>query len=264
MNVRSGRTIIGFIVTTLFVLLLGQIAWSATLSVNKPSYSVSVGSTTDGVVKFTDGSDAAGGHLELATATTSVATVSPTSIPMTIGPNGYVEINQVFTLTGKSAGSTILTVRGIDKYGKEYIKVTANVSVSDCPISLSLEDSSDEGLLGPFYRFRDQVLTKTARGREYIRQYYCHAWEGCYLLLRHEELLEQSQHILLQILPVIEARLAGHEANLSAADLADIDNLLAAIEPLASPGLKETIRKLRTDLENGEISSQIGISRSRR
>jgi hypothetical protein len=131
-----------------------------------------------------------------------------------------------------------------------------------CPATLALEGADyHDGDLRVLYDFRDKVLLKRPAGRWYVRQYYRHAWEGCYLFLRYPELREQSRDVLEQVIPRIEAVVDGESVVLTLEDVAGIEDLMEAIHSKASPKLRKAIREFRSDFRKGNILSLFGISR---
>jgi len=254
------------IIVTAFLLFgWGQEARSDSLSLNKPKYIVQAGQTAGGVVKFVGGGQGTpnvGGHLSLGTSNTSVATVTPTYVPFVLNSTGYIDMNVTFTLTGVSGGSAILTVTAVNGQGVSYLQVYADVNVMSCPASLTLEGTPDSKTkLEILHNFRDNVMAMSSEGQEYIRFFYQNAVEGSYLLLRHPELRGRTYEVLENILPVIEAAVTGQPAMLTAADVADIENLMEAFAAKASPAMKNAIQRIQSDFYQGKFLSLFGIDR---
>lgn len=256
MNNKIKRVVlVSLTLTLLFTFGFSQEVMSASLSIDKAAYTIQAGGSTVGRVLFTGADTTIGGYLLLYMITPSVASVSPQTITIQRHPAGYGYVDSPFTLYGLSAGQTLFYVTAYYSNGSEIgIEVYANITVTDCPVSVSLE-GSESGTLDLFRDFRDRVLAKSPEGRKMIRDYYRHPWEGCYLLIKHPDLLEKSRDILEQLLPVVESSLEGQAPELSQDQLAEIDAFMAAIERLASPALKKTVRRLRANLSDGDISS---------
>jgi hypothetical protein len=141
------------------------------------------------------------------------------------------------------------------------ITVTATFSQSGCPVTTALQDTPQrETKLTILYAFRDKVLAQTPKGQQYIRWFYRYAPEGTWHLLRHPELRAQARDVLEEILPALEAAVAGQPVILTTTDVAIIDDLLEAIAAYASPGLQQKIRRFQTDLRSGKLSSLLGIN----
>ena len=171
-------------------------------------------------------------------------------------------MNVTFTLTGVSGGSAILTVTAVNGQGVSYLQVYADVNVMSCPASLTLEGTPDSKTkLEILHNFRDNVMAMSSEGQEDIRLFYQNAVEGSYLLLRHPELRGRTYEVLENILPVIEAAVTGQPAMLTAADVADIENLMEAFAAKASPAMKNAIQRIQSDFYQGKFLSLFGIDR---
>lgn len=243
----------------------GQEARSDSLSLNKPFYLVRTGQTKDGIAKFVGGGVGTpnqGGRMELQINNPALASVFPTVVPFVIDPQtGTINMDVIFTITGIAPGGTILEVRAIDNRGVTFLRVQANVLVFGCPISLTLEDDAEsQSKLDILYDFRDEVMGGSPEGRWYIQQFYQHAWEGSYLILRYPELRRQTREVLDKILPVIEAAVNGQPVQLTATDVAEIEYLLDAFAVKAGPKLQRLIRRIQADLHEEEIMSLFGIT----
>jgi hypothetical protein len=219
-----------------------------------------------GVVKLVaggQGTSNVGGHLLLTTSIPAVATVTPTYVQYVINSTGYIDMTVNFTLTGVSAGSTILTVYAVNGYGQTTMQVYATVNVGStpsCPASLTLEGTPDNAAkLDILHNFRDNVMALTSEGQEYIRLFYQNALEGSYLLLRYPELREQTYKVLTNVMPVIEAAVNGQPALLSRTDTADIEDLLEVFADKGSPKLKSVIQKIESDFHQGKFATYFGI-----
>jgi hypothetical protein len=254
------------LITMVMALLLlgwGQKARSDSLALNKPSYMVIEGSTADGAVKFVGGGQGTpnvGGHLSLSTTNPAVATVTPTYVPFVLNSTGYIDMNVIFTLTGVSAGSTIVTVTAVNGYGQSFLSVYADVNVIGCPLNLTLTGTSDRKVkLDILHNFRDNVMALTSEGQEYIRLFYQNALEGSYLLLRYPDLRERTYKVLTHVLPVIEAAVNGQIASLSATDAGEIEDLMEAFAEKGSPKLQGVIQKIESDFHEGKFATYFGI-----
>jgi parallel beta-helix repeat protein len=207
--------------------------------------------------------------------------ISPTS----------THIGSLVTLTGKTFGDTQgsgtvtfdSTVAQVSSWGDTHIEVkvpllppglyevvvTTNVGSGNpfrfevtkiCPSQVTLSGAlNKQAKLGILYRFRNEVMRRSAVGRQYIRLFYQHALEASWLLLRHPDLRAQARDVLDKLLPKFEGAVDGHWALLSATDKAAIKNLLDAISVQASPRLQRTIRRLQSDLQRREPLSLFKI-----
>lgn len=132
----------------------------------------------------------------------------------------------------------------------------ATVTVTDCPVSVTLDNSWDRNSIELFRRFRDQVPAKSPDGRKRIQLYYRHAWEASYLFLKHPDLVLQSREMLDLLRPAVEASLEGQSPELGPDELGDIATFLDTVEALGGPSLKKTIEAVRARLTDGSWSLQ--------
>jgi hypothetical protein len=130
-----------------------------------------------------------------------------------------------------------------------------------CTLSTALRGTPDrKATLQTLYRFRDEVMMQSPQGQRYVGLFYRHALEGSLLVLRYPELRAQVREVVAWLLPTLEAAVDGRPAVLSAADVADIEDLLDAFAAKASPRLRRTIRQVRSDLRLGKLLPLFGIN----
>ena len=100
--------------------------------------------------------------------------------------------------------------------------------------------------------FRNNVLAKSERGRNYLFMLYHNAPEVLSLLIRNPSLIEKTKRLIDELLPGIQSALKGGEIILSKRQMAGIKSLLAKFETKASPELKMVIENLGNDVEEGK------------
>jgi len=106
--------------------------------------------------------------------------------------------------------------------------------------------------------FRDNVLTHTEIGRNYISLLYNHSAE--ILRLLHNPLLSiATGKVIDELLPAIHAVLEGRSATLSRFTVENILSLLNQYERGASPDLKTAIREIKSEVRGGELFRQVKI-----
>jgi len=105
------------------------------------------------------------------------------------------------------------------------------------------------------YRFRDEVLARTAKGNEYIALYYEHAREVAAMLLRDPDLALRSAGMLARLTPKIQAAVDGMPSSLKQEDNAAAEDLMDQIAGKASPKLQAVIERVRGDLRSGILNS---------
>jgi hypothetical protein len=108
--------------------------------------------------------------------------------------------------------------------------------------------------------YRDHVLAQTERGREYIRVYYEHTAEVVKILLTHPSLLAESTRLLDNVVPALNAAIAGRDATVSQEDFRAIDAMVAKVAQLTSKAdLRRSLNLFRIDMRNPEVQSVLGI-----
>ena len=139
---------------------------------------------------------------------------------------------------------------------------TANVSAATprCPaVTLVAEEPDGIEIQTLLYRFRDEVLAETERGRIYTQRFYRNAWEVSQMLHNDPELFELARTLLLRMLPDLEAIVSGRHVLLTAGDVAEIDTVLLAIELQASRRLADAVDLFRHELKSGNVLGQFGV-----
>lgn len=109
------------------------------------------------------------------------------------------------------------------------------------------------------YRFRDEVLARTPRGKRYIEQFYQFSPEAVSLLSFDPALLVQTQRKLERYKPVIQALVDVGEVKVRRSDLEQIDELLQAFAINASPSFRAVLDRLRRDLRDPDVQREFGV-----
>lgn len=246
---------------TLFLFLGGsRLAEAALLEITPRQVRVSVGSISGVVVSCTDCNfPPVGGRIDMSIDNPSLASVAPVEVFLFQNPS-ITALN----ITGVGEGTTILRVKMFRSFETIPILeavVTINVSPGfSCPVPLLLhEDREQDGTLLTLRRFRDEVMSQSATGRAYTRQFSRHAFEVGLILLGDPALFEEVRETLLATLPTIEAVVNGEPAILTAQDRVALDAVLAGLQANASLPLQRVIHELRSDLHSGKRLRALGI-----
>ncbi|MEM7199460.1 MAG: trypsin-like serine protease [Planctomycetota bacterium] len=109
------------------------------------------------------------------------------------------------------------------------------------------------------YRFRDEVMQPTPRGREYVGLYYRTSPEIVDLLRQDPLLLARAGLLLSRLLPVMRERLDFGVAALPVRDLRELDALLALLAGRGSDALHTSLSWLRADLRAPESLASLGL-----
>jgi len=120
------------------------------------------------------------------------------------------------------------------------------------------------------YGFRDEVLKKTARGREYTHLYYQFGGEVMRILFFNPDLFFRTRETLQRYEPVIQAmvnrrNLASVQQNqaktvVTEGDLQEIEDLIRSFAREASPDFKRVLKQLRRDLRDEQVQVEFGIT----
>ncbi len=109
-------------------------------------------------------------------------------------------------------------------------------------------------------RFRDDVLSRSPRGRHYTRLYYEFSSEAVQMMMLHPMLILRSREMFARYMPVVEAMVKGEQPTLSEGDLTEIDDFLNALAADGSPLLHDAVKTLREDLRDPSVQAEFGIT----
>ena len=135
--------------------------------------------------------------------------------------------------------------------------------LANCPAIMALENNSQQ--LSILRLFRDDVLSKTDRGQQYVELYYTYGQEISQLLDSDKGLKMQAASVLMEALPLFNRLLAGstnvelpeHLAR-AAKDVAD------GIGARAGADLRIALDSVIADLHDAAALKQLGLKRQER
>ncbi len=130
-----------------------------------------------------------------------------------------------------------------------------------CCVTMAVAGTPQEtSTLATFYEFRDQVLSQTPKGREYIRLYYDNSAEATALMLRNLGLLLGVRQMIGRFTPVARDMVAGKPVIVTQRDLNDVDQFLNTISDLrVSQKFRSAIDRVRRDLQDPGIQAQFSV-----
>lgn len=194
------------------------------------------------------------------------------SINYSVTDNTVVEEGEETGPSGYRSGTINISgqIHTATQNGKGFCPLSeANRSIETSQTSQSPRDMS------AFYRFRDDVLAKSDRGKKYTADYYAYAGETTKALIFDPELLRRSIDAMERYQPVLRAIIererqksriaAGEEPeNIEPAvvfdsELDDVDEILEMFSQKASSSLRDTIVDLRRDLRDPQVQEQFGV-----
>ena len=107
---------------------------------------------------------------------------------------------------------------------------------------------------------RDNVLSQSEMGREYIYAIYSNSLETAALLVNNPSLLIKTREVISGLMPEIQCLLEGNkEMSLSQDQLDAMERLLDEYITKASPNLRTEIMKVKRDINEGNIFNKLGI-----
>jgi hypothetical protein len=127
-----------------------------------------------------------------------------------------------------------------------------------CALNYLLTD--DSWILNKLREVRDNILSKTEKGREYVVIFYASSPELISVMKADDAIRVQAMNLLYNIIPDV---LASSDSNRVVSDKAtaiEIENICNMIGRKASPKLKKVIEKLKRDIREGKIFEQLDIN----
>ena len=240
-----------------------------------------------GVPSFAPGTAMVGDEVQKSGRTTGLTFGVVTSVSLTVGVNGYCCGAPVFTnqilidatgadwSLGGDSGSAVLNMNqppeivGLHFAGAGTSGVANPIGtvLTTLSLSLNLLDCSEvcsfgrsarrsrqpESMLRLGYAFRDEVLSKTPRGRQYTDMFYRHTDALAEVMVTQPELTARSGALLDQLAPSIRRWIDTGEPGLPASDVNDLQRLLADYAAVTEDeALNAALVQLIVDLENPE------------
>jgi hypothetical protein len=126
-----------------------------------------------------------------------------------------------------------------------------------CPAVITLEDEPDS--LHLLRDFRDSVLNQTESGKEYIDLYYTYASEVSLIIMSDSDLKNRMGKIFQQFIPLLKLLMEEERAILPYEMKDEIGLLFDDFEEKASPFLKPAMKKVRRELNKGDIFKSMGF-----
>jgi hypothetical protein len=126
-----------------------------------------------------------------------------------------------------------------------------------CPAAVALKNESDS--LHLLRDFRDGVLNQTGRGKEYIDLYYTNASEISLIMMNNSEVKNRMETLLHQLVPLVTPLMERENVILTSEMKDEIELLLDALEAKSSPFLKAALKRVRKELNKGEIFKDMGF-----
>jgi len=194
------------------------------------------------------------------------------------GTGGYsclTDVSGTYALSGVVCGAGSATYR-LSASAQGYATQSRNVEVNDeettvadfsltpatdnatCPAAVAAGQNGR--LLRPYRDFRDLVLARHSRGRQYIAAYYRYAPEVIMLMARSDELRRKMRAALESLEPAVAAMAAGQPAEVSQIQAGLLHELISGLQASASPGLRRALHELQRDIGSGALGRSVPVS----
>jgi hypothetical protein len=109
------------------------------------------------------------------------------------------------------------------------------------------------------HRFRNEVLQRTAVGRQLTQIYYQFSDEAVRIALTTPGLLDQTRRLLLELAPVLRRMVEFGEAEVGADEFAAVDQLLGGYAAEGSDALREAVAQVQTLIRNPSVQRCLGV-----
>ncbi|MCS6803909.1 MAG: M36 family metallopeptidase [Acidobacteriota bacterium] len=120
------------------------------------------------------------------------------------------------------------------------------------------QENADE-TLATLYRFRDEVLSQTSRGRAFIQQYYQVSPEMVRIMLLNPSLLLTTQSKLERHLFVVRGLVERGVVTVTQADINDVDRLVESFAMKADPSVRPIFEQWRRNLRDPQVLNEFGV-----
>jgi hypothetical protein len=118
--------------------------------------------------------------------------------------------------------------------------------------------SDEEESLSLLRRFRDEVLLSHQQWNSYVNLLYKNSDEIVSLFQEKPFLTVKAKELIDELLPRVRNALTGEEMIISRVEAESLELFLEEFETVASPRLKQAIRKAKSFLRKGRRSKQLG------
>ena len=108
--------------------------------------------------------------------------------------------------------------------------------------------------------FRDEILLHTEIGRNYTVTLYNNSLEIVILLLQEPSLAAQTKEVINEFLISVESLFYNDRMEIRRDTIVKFQSLLDHAETKASPELKAAIKKLKKDIREEKVFTQLGIN----
>jgi len=191
--------------------------------------------------------------------TTSIQPVTPTTT--TISNSTSTVISSSTTTTIKPLPPETTTTSSINSTTTTISRTTTSIFPeveTVCPLVIALDKKQKE--INLLRRVRDEIIDKKVLGREYVKLYYRHYIEVSLIMLEDRNIRNSLSALVKRMLPHIPSYLENNHLPISAEMIGETISIFNRIEGKASPALKADIRKIKRELQRGNLLNQFNIT----
>jgi hypothetical protein len=133
-------------------------------------------------------------------------------------------------------------------------------SSGTCPAIVAVSEVPDRNfILATLYQFRDEVMTQSATGRQYIDLFYKHSGQASWILMRNSSLRSRVAQTLWNQQSTLQALIQHQPATIRTGDLNEIDAIIGAFLFSADASLAADLRTLRQAVRDRSALTQFGV-----
>ena len=107
---------------------------------------------------------------------------------------------------------------------------------------------------------RDKMLSSSMGGSDFIELYYRYSSEIIDICNAYPELKEKTLEILKRLIPRMILLTEGRRKNLTISMTRELLSLSEEYAKVGSPGLKSAVRKIKMELQNGNLSTLLRLA----
>jgi len=160
-----------------------------------------------------------------------------------------------------TSDSTTSTTVQVTTTSDSTTSISTTTTTKICPAMVSLQ--SNDSAVEQLRAFRDTFLSKHPLGKKYTALYVKHASEISGYLSGDLLLRSKAASILIKLLPTIDSFLSGKKTTVEPGLTNEAVSFLDQVELRSSELLKRDLKKLRSDLLEGEVLNQLNSMTAR-
>jgi hypothetical protein len=174
--------------------------------------------------------------------------------------NGSVEVHVSQNMGSFRSGFLVVAGHNIPIWQTTQFDDNCLMTLCSAIPGTCSSSSSPGKPLSTMRRFRDDVLSRSSRGRRYTELYYRFTSEAVSIAALNPSLILRTREMIDRYKPILDSLLVGEQVTLSSGDLEEIDGLLQSFARKGSEKLRECIKGLGEDLHDPQVHSEFNIT----